>query len=149
MSVTDAVYTYILRMIKDLPGMKVLLLDSTTTAIVSMVFSQSEILSREVFLVDRIDNASREKMMHLKAVVFVRPTEENARFIEEELKSPHYSEYHLYFSTRLEMKHLDRLAMADESELVREVQEYYADFFPVTSDLFSLGLPGTLKLQVR
>ena len=93
MSVTDAVYTYILRMIKDLPGMKVLLLDSTTTAIVSMVFSQSEILSREVFLVDRIDNASREKMMHLKAVVFVRPTEENARFIEEELKSPHYSEY--------------------------------------------------------
>jgi hypothetical protein len=41
MSVTDAVYTYILRMIKDLPGMKVLLLDSTTTAIVSMVFSQS------------------------------------------------------------------------------------------------------------
>jgi hypothetical protein len=102
-----------------------------------------------VFLVDRIDNASREKMMHLKAVVFVRPTEENARFIEEELKAPHYSEYHLYFSNRLEMKHLDRLAMADESELVREVQEYYADFFPVTSDLFSLGLPGTLKLQVR
>ena len=37
-------------------GMKVLLLDAATTQVLSCVSSQSEILSREVYLVSRLDD---------------------------------------------------------------------------------------------
>jgi len=46
---------------------QVLLLDAETTAIVSTVYSQSEILEREVFLVQRLDIDRGEQLFHLKA----------------------------------------------------------------------------------
>lgn len=55
MDVTKAIQTYLFKMINQVPGMKVLLLDSHTTPIVSLVTTQSELLSHEVYLVDRID----------------------------------------------------------------------------------------------
>lgn len=39
-----------------------------------MVYTQSEILQKEVYLFERIDSASRENMKHLKAICFLRPT---------------------------------------------------------------------------
>ena len=44
------------------------------TPIVSLVYTQSEILQKEVYLLERVSNSSREVMTHLKAIVFVRPT---------------------------------------------------------------------------
>ena len=40
------------------PGMKVLLLDSNTTQIISSVYSQTEILSKEIYLVSRLDDGN-------------------------------------------------------------------------------------------
>lgn len=39
-----------------------------------MVYTQSEILQKEVYLFERIDSANREVMKHLKAICFLRPT---------------------------------------------------------------------------
>lgn len=47
---------------------------SLQTGIVSMVYTQSEILQKEVYLFERIDSANREIMKHLKAICFLRPT---------------------------------------------------------------------------
>lgn len=70
MDVLKALQTYISKMITEVPGMKVLLLDSHTvrpslskrasidrpqTPIVSLVTTQSELLSHEIYLTDRID----------------------------------------------------------------------------------------------
>uniref|UniRef100_A0A803TN58 Uncharacterized protein n=1 Tax=Anolis carolinensis TaxID=28377 RepID=A0A803TN58_ANOCA len=44
------------------------------TSIVSMVYTQSEILQKEVYLFERIDSPNRESMKHLKAICFLRPT---------------------------------------------------------------------------
>ena len=53
--------------------MKVLLVDQETLSIISMVFSQSQILSHEVFLVRRIEsNPPEERMRHLNAICFLR-----------------------------------------------------------------------------
>ena len=46
---------------------------------VSMVISRSQVLEKEVFLFQRIDAQGRGQMLHLKAVVFLRPT--RVRFI--------------------------------------------------------------------
>lgn len=39
-----------------------------------MVYAQSEILQKEVYLLERIEQQAREVMTHLKAIVFVRPS---------------------------------------------------------------------------
>ena len=45
---------------------QVLLMDKETTSIVSVVYSQSEILRKEVYLFERIESTGREIMKHLK-----------------------------------------------------------------------------------
>ena len=62
---------YIDRMLREVSGMKVLLLDAETTKIVSTVYSQSEILEQEVYLVERLDVDRGEQLFHLKVT---RPT---------------------------------------------------------------------------
>jgi vacuolar protein sorting-associated protein 45 len=63
--------------------------------IVSMVYSQSDILQKEVYLFDRLDSEKRDTMAHVNAVCFVRPTEENFQHLGKELRNPKYGEYHL------------------------------------------------------
>ena len=57
---------YVERMLREVPGMKALLLDAETTQIVSTVYSQSEILEQEVYLVERLDAESNDQLLHLK-----------------------------------------------------------------------------------
>lgn len=128
--------------------MKVLILDQETLGIISMVFSQSDILSHEVFLVERIDAASseHERMRHLNAICFLRPTKQNFLLLSKELKSPKYNEYHVFFTNVVPHQRLEQLACCDEHEVVQQVQEFYADVYAVNHELFSLNLPSTSKL---
>lgn len=87
-----------------------------------MALTTSALLSHEVYLTDRLDNLSRERMPHLKCICFLRPSPESLRALEEELRNPKYSGYWLFFSNTLKKSAIERLAEADEGELVREVQ---------------------------
>ncbi|KAG0500063.1 hypothetical protein HPP92_000135 [Vanilla planifolia] len=49
MVLISVVREYIGRMLQDISGMKVLILDSQTVSIVSVAYSQSELLQKEVF----------------------------------------------------------------------------------------------------
>ena len=53
-----------------------------------MVYTQSEILQKEVYLLEKVDVANREVMTHLKAIIFVRPTSASIDAIVQELKRP-------------------------------------------------------------
>lgn len=64
-------------------------------SIVSVVYSQSDLLRKEVFLVETVDNMSKESMVHLKAVYFLRPTSENIQKLRRQLATPRFAEYHL------------------------------------------------------
>lgn len=66
-------------------------------SIVSVVYSQSELLQKEVFLVELVDSIykSKESMSHLKAVYFLRPTSDNVQHLRRHLASPRFGEYHL------------------------------------------------------
>jgi len=66
------------------------------TSIISMVYAQSEILQKEVFLFERLDGGgTREAMKHLKCLCFLRPTRDNIELLARELKSPKYGQYYL------------------------------------------------------
>ena len=66
MDLATTVRFYIDKMLKDVHGMKVLLLDPETTKVVSLVYSQSEILEQEVYLVEKLDTERSERLTHLK-----------------------------------------------------------------------------------
>ncbi|KAH9980329.1 Sec1-like protein [Lactifluus volemus] len=139
MDVVKAVETYIVKMITVPSAMKVLLLDSHTTPIVSLASTQSILLSHQVYLTDRIDNNKRERMAHMKCICFLHNSEDSLGALEAELKEPKYGEYYLYFSNILTKTAIERLADADEYEAVREVQEYFADYAPLLPSLFTLN----------
>ncbi|CAI9117273.1 OLC1v1018629C1 [Oldenlandia corymbosa var. corymbosa] len=140
MVLVNAVREYINRMFQDISGMKILILDSVTVSVVSVVYSQSELLQKEVFLVELIDSItmSKEPMSHLKAVYFLRPTSENIQHMRRQLAKPRFGEYHLFFSNMLKDTQLHNLADSDEHEVVQQVQEFFADF--VASDPFHFTL---------
>ncbi|KAI0753897.1 Sec1-like protein [Irpex lacteus] len=139
MDVVKAVETYITKMVSTPNAMKVLLLDTHTTPIVSLASTQSTLLSHQVYLTDRIDNKKRERMAHMKCVCFLQPSDDSLEALETELKEPKYGEYYLYFSNILSKTSIERLADVDEYEVVREVQEYFADYAPILPSLFSLN----------
>jgi len=121
--------------------MKVLLLDEETTGIVSLVYSQTEILQEEVYLFERIDANYREEMPYIKAFCFLRPTGQNLRALQQELRTPKYGEYYLIFTNLVSNEYLKELAQADEHEVVQQVQEFYGDYYAVNPDCWTLNLP--------
>jgi len=60
-----------------------------------MVYAQSEILQKEVFLFERIDLGGRKSLKHLSAICFLRPTEENIQALVRELHEPKYGNYYI------------------------------------------------------
>ena len=166
MDISQAVTGYIMKMVSQGDSaagtsnakMKILLLDSETVSstnkherfqltltvrkvsIMSTATSQSSLLSHDVYLTDRIDNAKREKVRHLRCLCFLRPSPESIQFLIDELREPKYGEYNVYFSNIVKKSSLERLAEADDHEVVQAVQEYFADFHVINPDLMSLDL---------
>ncbi|KAK6349692.1 vacuolar protein sorting-associated protein 45 [Orbilia brochopaga] len=158
MDIIAAVTTYVNRIITDgststqnsssSGKMKILLLDSETMPIMSTATSQSTLLQHEVFLIDRLENPNREKMRHLKCLCFVRPSPDSIQMLVEELREPKYGEYMLYFSNIVKKSSLERLAEADDHEVVKSVQEVFADYLVINPDLFALKDSATNGLRI-
>jgi vacuolar protein sorting-associated protein 45 len=147
MDAVSTISSYVTKMISAGDGvsgtptkMKVLLLDSDTVSIISTAVTQSALLSHGVYLTDRLDNQNREKMRHLRCLCFVRPSSDSMQFLIDELREPKYGEYNLYFSNVVKKSSLERLAEADNYEVVKVVQEYFADYIAINHDLFTLDL---------
>ncbi|GAB7343777.1 hypothetical protein MBLNU457_1751t1 [Dothideomycetes sp. NU457] len=149
MDVSQTVSGYITKMVSAGDGqaagsnaakMKILLLDNETVSILSSATTQSALLNHEVYLTDRIDNQTREKMRHLRCLCFLRPSSDSIQFLIDEFREPKYGEYNIYFSNIVKKSALERLAEADDHEVVKAVQEYFADYLVVNPDLMSLSL---------
>ncbi|KAG7154636.1 vacuolar protein sorting-associated protein 45-like [Homarus americanus] len=143
MSVVQAVKNYVSKMITESePGYKIMLMDKETTSFVSVVLGMSEVMRQEVYMFERLDQTSSgENMSYLKCLVYVRPTKENIDLLARELQKPRYGTYYIYFSNVVSKSDVKLLAEADEHEVVREVQELYADYQALSPHLFSLHMP--------
>lgn len=80
-------------------------------------------------------------MRHLHCLVFVRPSAESIDLLVQELRAPKYASYQLFFTNVVKKSALERLAESDDHEVVTKVQEVFADFFIINSDLYSINLP--------
>ncbi|CAF3854650.1 unnamed protein product [Rotaria sp. Silwood2] len=145
LNVIEAVRLYIMRMIEDCgQNIKGFVMDKETASIVSMVYAQSEILQKEVFLFERIDTIGPKALKHLSAICFLRPTKENIEALVHELHEPKYGSYHICINF-VELNYIKDLAEADEFDCVRVVQEFYADYLAVNRHLYSLNIPMTYQ----
>lgn len=168
MNVIGAVKAYVDKMTDESePGMKVLLMDKETTSVISMVYSQSEIQQKEVFLLERLDSPNYHistGLRYLKCLAFLRPTQHNIELLCNELRNPKYGAYYIYFSNivaKADIKVLGKyvdgiivgvsshtfyaLAENDEQEVVKEVLELYMDYLAVNPHLFSMGIPCCME----
>ena len=138
MDVCQAVSAYVERMVKEVRGMKMLLLDDHTTPTMSATFTQSALLEHEVYLTDKLSHRPRERMHHLQCLVYVRPCPASIHALCQELLSPKYGAYWLYFSNVVAKQDIEALAEADQHQLVQAVQEFFSDYVPVTASHFTL-----------
>lgn len=144
MDLSLALKLYVTKMIEDSKdGMKLLLMDKMTTSVISMIFTQTEMLQKEVFLFEHIDTEHREPMKHMKAICFIQPTPDNIVHLENELRSPKYESYYIYFSNSISDSSIQLLAQADESELVHEIKEFYMEYLVLTPHLYSMNCPNS------
>lgn len=148
MNVIAAIKSYVNKMTEESePGMKLLLMDKDTTSIISMVYSQSAIQQKEVYLIERIDSNNQNNigLRYLKCLVFLRPTQQNIEMLCNELRNPKYGSYYIYFSNIIAKADIKVIAEHDEQEVVKEVQELYMDYLAVNPHLFSMGISNCLK----
>ncbi|KFM24466.1 Vacuolar protein sorting-associated protein 45-like protein [Auxenochlorella protothecoides] len=131
---------YVDRMLTEVSGMKALLLDAETTQSISGVYSQTDIMNQEVYLVEKLEANKTDKLPHLKAVCFLRPTRENIARLRRELRDPRFGGYHLFFTNRAEDLRLQDLAELDTKEAVLSVQEYFTDFVALAGHHFAVPL---------
>ncbi|KAG2388737.1 hypothetical protein C9374_000176 [Naegleria lovaniensis] len=146
MNVVRAVKDYILDMVDSVKGVKVLLLDEYTRDIVSVVTPFSLIMQKNVFLVDLLNNEKRQPLPNMRAIVFVRPTSDNAMHLKAELLSPKYQSYSVFFSNVASQNILEKIASSDKNELVKNVFEYFSDYLALDNTIFSFNIPSTISL---
>ncbi|KAL7669761.1 hypothetical protein ACOME3_004708 [Neoechinorhynchus agilis] len=140
MDLLKTVRSYVINMLK-VPGenvMKVLLMDAETIGMISIAFLQSELVKKQVFLFESMDNQSAEKLPYLSCVCFLRPTETNVIRLCAELLNPRYGSYYLFFSNVTDRSLIRQIAEADRYEVVNELQEFYIDYYAFDRDLFSV-----------
>ncbi|CXH96225.1 vacuolar protein sorting-associated protein 45, putative [Plasmodium berghei] len=157
---------YINLIINRVKGYKVLVLDDETKVIISLIFSHSYILEKEIFLTlnfndinifEDIKNGNKsaggrqleelsfqnykiKNLKHLKAIFLLRPTHKNILKLIKELKKPIFLEYYLFFTNILNNSYIEKLAKADEFECIKSVMEYYIDIYVLHDKLFSLNI---------
>jgi len=168
MDVVKAVQGYITKIVNGTTGIKVLLLDNNTVPPISLnssvlmarlpsyplqqrnppsstMKSTSSSIPPTHFssntVASRLENSSRDRMRHLKCICFVRPTASTIQLLVNELREPKYGEYSIYFSNIVKKSSLERMAEADDHEVVKQVQEFYADYLAITKDVFCLSYP--------
>lgn len=125
--------------------MKGLLLDKETSGIISIVYTQSKLYKNDIYLIQKIDDTT-EKLPHLKAIYFVRPTPENLDLIIKELKDPRFHEYHLFFTNEISSKMIDELAQHDTMDKIKNIQEIYLDYYALGRNIFSFNIPSAIGL---
>ncbi|KAL7663256.1 Vacuolar protein sorting-associated protein 45 [[Candida] zeylanoides] len=128
-----------------LPGSRarVLLLDEATVPVVSMCYTQSQLLASDVILIESIENqAHLNPMRHLNCICYLSPSPQSISHMARELQNPHYAHYQIYFNNTATKAQLEELAAADEREAVTSVVEVFQDYLVVNDNLFLSSVAG-------
>ncbi|KAG7660810.1 VPS45 [[Candida] subhashii] len=129
---------------------KVLLLDKHTTSIISMCFTQSQLLANDIILIELIESQSQlATMKHLNCIVYIHPCKESIQYLNSELHSPHFGKYQLYLNNCISKNQIESIAEADEFEVIEKVMEIFQDYLIVNDNLYLIEKPITGILKIN
>lgn len=117
-------------------GPKVLLLDDTTSVMISNLIPHSTFLDHDFFLFEYITSKQRTRISETTCICFIRL--DSLALLLSELQSPFYSDYILLFSNTIPDSFLGEIAEADVSCSVRGLYEVYIDLIQQQSNLFTV-----------
>lgn len=160
MSLTAAGRAYISRALSS-EGMKALLVDSETAAIVGLVVSQTDMIKQAVYLTERIDketaphnqsnsqtaNQPIDHMHHLKAIVIIRPVNRSISALKRLIASKRFNHMTVFFTAMVNDSDLQSIAEADKDAVVNGVHEMYFDFFALQAHLCHFGARATKQIM--
>lgn len=114
---------------------------SLQIGIISSVYSQSDLLPKEIYLFEKIDTVlSKEPISFMKCVCLLRPTKENVNLLCNELRNPKFGQYHVCFTNTIGREEVRRLAESDKNEVIKSIKEYYIDYCAINPHFFSLNI---------
>ncbi|RLV89239.1 Vacuolar protein sorting-associated protein 45 [Spathaspora sp. JA1] len=117
---------------------RVLLVDKFTTPIISICFSQSQLLQQDIILVELIEDQHglSNNMRHLDCIVYINSG--SIKHLVQELHSPHFHSYSIYTNNLISKNQLELIAEADEFEVIDKVVEIFQDYLIINENLFSV-----------
>ncbi|RCK67682.1 Vacuolar protein sorting-associated protein 45 [Candida viswanathii] len=116
---------------------RVLLLDKFTTPIISMCYTQSQLLANDVILIELVENHHQlSSMKHLDCIVYIKPCQESINFLCQELRNPHFGQYRLFLNNCINKNQLESVAEADQYEVIDKVMEIFQDYLIVNDNLY-------------
>ena len=86
---------YIDNMISTVKDMKAIIFDKETSIMFSLEKSKSGALKQEVFFFANIENIKPEDKFNLSGIFFLRPTEENLKYLKNVLSNLNFKDIHL------------------------------------------------------
>lgn len=75
-------------------------------------------------------------MKHLECIVYINPNSTSIKHLLEEMKSPHFRKYHVFFNNVAGKNDIEQLAVADEYETVDRVLEIFQDYYILNDELY-------------
>ncbi|WEJ93307.1 vacuolar protein sorting-associated protein 45 [Yamadazyma tenuis] len=118
---------------------RVLLVDKFTMSIISICYSQSQLLSQDIILIDLIENFHQlDQMKHLNCIVYIKPVTDSIEFLTKELQAPHFHDYKVYFNNIINKNQLERIAESDKFEVVSNIVELFQDYLVINANLFTI-----------
>ena len=135
--------TYINNMLASIDGLKVLIVDEEMKNVLSILFTQSELLEHQVVFVGMLGPSNREQMKHLSCIIWCRDNDTNRLNINRELQWGNYSKYGIFFTRMVGDDVIQVLANSDRHHLVERVEEVYLDVTPIAESVSVIPLRPT------
>lgn len=124
---------------------KVLILDSRSQAILSLVLRVNDLLRCGV-TVHLTILARRSPLPDVAAVYFVEPSVENVAHIIDDLTADKYESFYINFTSSINRELLEEFAkkvsVAGKAGKIKQVYDQYLDFVVTEPNLFLLNVPG-------
>jgi vacuolar protein sorting-associated protein 45 len=100
MSLVELTASYVDHLLAGLGhGMKSLLMDADTMSAISVSCPQSHLMSKGVYLFERLDERRKSKpLSFVTCVCIATPTPRHVDHLKQELQNPRFGRYHLFFT---------------------------------------------------
>ena len=148
-----------LRLLKDmLSGLKqsfpnvpnfLMVVDSTTTRIISSCAKMIELLEEGVVAIERLDLV-RKPFPNMHAIYFITPTDDSIDRIMKDYenpKAPQYGSIHLFFTNRCDNHLIEKLSKKKNLiEKVLTFKEINLDFLCPEENIFHFDMPDALPV---